>query len=73
VAAQAVAEQVGDAQLKQGLIYPPQSEILEASTNVAIHVANYIFDYGLTSMPRPVSVEALIHEKTYRPEYRVDL
>ena len=47
VAAKAVAEQVTDENLESGLIYPPQSRILEASLHVAERVAAHIFDKGL--------------------------
>ena len=47
VAAQAVAEQVSEENLSTGLIYPPQSHILEASLHVAERIAAYIFDHGL--------------------------
>ena len=47
VAAQAVAEQVTEENLSTGLIYPPQSHILEASLHVAERIAAYIFDQGL--------------------------
>ena len=47
VAAQAVAEQVTEENLAEGLIYPPQSRILEASLHVAERVAAFIFDQGL--------------------------
>ncbi len=46
VAAKAVAEQVTEEDLSVGLIYPPQSRILEASLHVAERVAAYIFDKG---------------------------
>src|SRR5277367_6172261 len=47
VAAKAVAEQVTDQDLSTGSIYPPQSQILNASLHVADRVAAYIFDNGL--------------------------
>jgi len=69
VAAKAVAEQVTEENLATGLIYPPQSRILEASLHVAERVATYIFDKGLTRVPRPADVGALIHTRAYRPVY----
>ena len=69
VAARAVAEQVTDEDLATGLIYPPQSRILEASLHVAERVAEHIFDYGLARVPRPADIGALIRERAYRPEY----
>ena len=69
VAARAVAEQVSDASLASGLIYPPQSQILEASLHVAIKVAEYIFDKGLARIPRPPDIGAHIRAAAYRPVY----
>jgi malate dehydrogenase (oxaloacetate-decarboxylating)(NADP+) len=70
VAAQAVAEQVSDESLATGLIYPPQSHILDASLHVAERVAAYIFDHGLARVPRPDDVGALVRTRAYRPTYR---
>jgi malate dehydrogenase (oxaloacetate-decarboxylating)(NADP+) len=69
VAAQAVAEQVTEDYLSMGLIYPPQSQILDASLHVAERIATYIFDQGLARVPRPDDVGALIRARTYRPAY----
>jgi malate dehydrogenase (oxaloacetate-decarboxylating)(NADP+) len=69
VAARAVAEQVTEENLSTGLIYPPQSHILDASLHVAERIAAYIFDQGLARMPRPDDVGALIRARAYRPVY----
>jgi malate dehydrogenase (oxaloacetate-decarboxylating)(NADP+) len=69
VAAKAVAEQVTDEDLATGLIYPPQSRILEASLHVAEKVAAHIFDHGLARVPRPDDIGALIRDQAYRPVY----
>ena len=69
VAAQAVAEQVTEENLSMGLIYPPQSRILDASLHVAERIAAYIFDQGLTRVPRPEDVGALVRARAYRPVY----
>jgi malate dehydrogenase (oxaloacetate-decarboxylating)(NADP+) len=69
VAAKAVAEQVTEENLASGLIYPPQSHILDASLHVAERVAAYIFDQGLARVPRPDDVGALIRARAYRPIY----
>ena len=70
VAAKAVAEQVSEESLATGLIYPPQSRILEASLHVARRIAEYIFDKQLARVPRPDDVQAHIHACAYRPVYR---
>ena len=69
VAAKAVAEQVTNEDLSLGLIYPPQSQILDASLHVAERVAAYIFDQGLARVPRPDDIGALIRARAYRPVY----
>jgi len=69
VAAQAVAEQVTEEDLSMGLIYPPQSHILNASLHVAERIAGYIFDQGLARVPRPDDVGALVRARAYRPLY----
>ena len=68
-AAKAVAEQVSDETLATGLIYPPQSHILEASINTAIRIATYIFDNDLAGVPRPEDIAAHVREHAYKPAY----
>jgi malate dehydrogenase (oxaloacetate-decarboxylating)(NADP+) len=68
-AAKAVAAQVTEENLSMGLIYPPQSRILEASLSVAAEIAACIFDQGLARVPRPDDVGALIRARAYRPVY----
>jgi malate dehydrogenase (oxaloacetate-decarboxylating)(NADP+) len=69
VAAEAVAEQVTEQDLSSGLIYPPQSRILQASLHVAERLATYIFDRGLARVGRPDDVGALVRARAYRPVY----
>jgi malate dehydrogenase (oxaloacetate-decarboxylating)(NADP+) len=69
-AAMSVAEQVTPESLDMGLIYPPQSDILNASVHVAERVAALIFERGLAGVPRPADVDAFLRGKVYRPEYR---
>jgi len=69
VAAKAVAEQVTEESLATGLIYPPQSKILEASLHVATRVAECIFDQNLARVPRPDDIAAHIRACAYKPAY----
>jgi len=68
-AAKAVAEQVTEENLDAGLIYPPQSRILEASLNTATRVAEVIFERGLARIPKPADVGAHIRSLAYKPAY----
>lgn len=69
VAAKAVAEQVTDEDLAQGLIYPPQRDIRKASLHVAVRIAEHIFDKGLARVARPADIAAHIDELAYVPSY----
>ena len=69
VAARAVAEQVTDANLATGLIYPPTSNIFEASLNTAARIATHVFDHDLAGIPRPADIGAHIRAMAYKPVY----
>jgi malate dehydrogenase (oxaloacetate-decarboxylating)(NADP+) len=68
-AGQAVADQVPSELLKQGLLYPLQSNILETEIQTAARVAKLIFDSGLARVARPADMVAFIREHVYKPEY----
>jgi malate dehydrogenase (oxaloacetate-decarboxylating)(NADP+) len=69
IAAQAVAEQVTQKQLDSGVIYPPQSQILETSLLTATKIATYIFDQGFARAQRPANIEQHIRSIAYQPKY----
>ena len=69
-AARAVADQVPDALLKQGLLYPLQANILETEIKTALRVATLVFDSGLARVERPNDMEAFIRGHVYQPEYQ---
>jgi malate dehydrogenase (oxaloacetate-decarboxylating)(NADP+) len=68
-AARAVADQVASDLLKQGLLYPLQSDILEIEIQTAARVANLVFDSGLARVSRPNDTVAFIRQHVYKPEY----
>jgi malate dehydrogenase (oxaloacetate-decarboxylating)(NADP+) len=68
-AANAVADQVTPDQLKLGMLYPPQSNILEVEIQTAARVAKLVFDAGLARVTRPTDLVAFIREHVYKPEY----
>ena len=68
-AARAVADQVPPDLLKQGLLYPLQSNILETEIQTAARVANLVFDSGFARVPRPKDMVAFIRQHVYKPEY----
>jgi malate dehydrogenase (oxaloacetate-decarboxylating)(NADP+) len=70
--AQAVADQVPSEMLKQGLLFPLQSNILESEIQTAARVAKLIFDSGLARVERPADMVAFIRKHVYKPEYVSD-
>jgi malate dehydrogenase (oxaloacetate-decarboxylating)(NADP+) len=72
-AAHAVADQVTPEQLKLGMLFPPQSNILEVEIQTAARVAKLIFDEGLARVDRPGDMVAFIRKHVYRPEYQVEV
>jgi malate dehydrogenase (oxaloacetate-decarboxylating)(NADP+) len=68
-AARGVAEQVTAAELDSGLLYPPQSNILDTEMHAAVTVAEAIFALGLASVAKPANMAAFIASHMYKPEY----
>ena len=72
-AGQAVADQVPADLLKQGLLYPLQSNVLETEIQTAARVAKLVFDSGLARVERPVGdMVSFIRRHVYKPEYPVE-
>jgi malate dehydrogenase (oxaloacetate-decarboxylating)(NADP+) len=69
-AAHALADQVTPEQLRLGMLFPPQSNILEVELQTAARVAKLVFDSGLARMERPANIEKFIRQHVYKPEYR---
>ena len=72
-AAQGVADQVTPDQLKLGMLFPPQSNILEVGIQTAARVAKLIFDSGLARVNRPSDIVQFIREHVYKPQYHTEL
>jgi malate dehydrogenase (oxaloacetate-decarboxylating)(NADP+) len=68
-AAHAVADQVSPDLLKQGLLYPLQTKILEVEIQTAARIARLVFDSGLARVERPEDMLTFIREQVYKPEY----
>ncbi len=68
-AAKGVAEQVTQAELDAGLVYPPQSDILQTEIKTAARVAEVVFARGLAGIEKPKDLRAFIDSQLYRPEY----
>jgi malate dehydrogenase (oxaloacetate-decarboxylating)(NADP+) len=69
-AAHAVTDQVTPEQLKLGMLFPPQSDILEVEIRTAARVTKLVFDSGLARVERPADMEVFIRRHVYKPEYK---
>jgi len=69
-AARALADQVSEADLAQGLVYPPLGSIRKVSVAIAVAVAEVAYRSGLASEPRPDDLLAHIEAQMYVPDYQ---
>ncbi len=70
-AAKAVADQVPEDLLKQGLLYPQQANILEIEIQTAARVAKLVFDLNLARVDKPEDMVEFIRQHVYKPEYSI--
>jgi malate dehydrogenase (oxaloacetate-decarboxylating)(NADP+) len=66
-AARALAKQVSYADLKDGKIYPPLSNIRAVSAAIAEAVAEVVYQEGLADTPRPANLTEYIKSQMYNP------
>jgi malate dehydrogenase (oxaloacetate-decarboxylating)(NADP+) len=69
-AAHALADQMTPKELEQGLLFPPQANILETEIKVAARVAKVVFASNLAGVADPADHEAFIRSHVYKPEYQ---
>jgi malate dehydrogenase (oxaloacetate-decarboxylating)(NADP+) len=68
-AAQAVADQVTPEQLKLGMLFPPQSDIVKVEAEAGARVAKFLFDNGLATVERPADIRTWVEGQLYHPNY----
>ena len=68
-AAHGVADQVTPEQLKLGMLYPPQSDILKVEVETAVRIAEFMFEKGLATGERPADIRTWVEGQLYHPEY----
>jgi malate dehydrogenase (oxaloacetate-decarboxylating)(NADP+) len=68
-AARATADQVTEKQLKMGMLFPPQSNILDTEVRTAEQVARLVFERSLARVDTPKEINAWPRAMLYKPEY----
>jgi malate dehydrogenase (oxaloacetate-decarboxylating)(NADP+) len=69
VSAQVLAECVSDAEIDQGCLYPPLSQIREVSVQIAVGVAKAAEKLGDVQQALPEYFEQLVRDRLYQPYY----
>ena len=69
-AAKALANEVEEADLRQGRIFPSLIRIREVSAAIGTAVAEVAFNRGLAAIPRPADIARHVKSQVYEPEYR---
>jgi len=68
-AANALAAQVTPADLEQGSLYPPLTNIRAVSARIAAAVAEVAYRRGLATKPRPANLLEFVQKQMYDPHY----
>ena len=69
VAAKVLSEQVSQADLDVGLVYPPLASIREVSLGVAEAVAEQAFREGVAQEQRPSNLRKFLLDRMYDPQH----
>jgi malate dehydrogenase (oxaloacetate-decarboxylating)(NADP+) len=72
-AARATADQVTNNQLKMGMLFPPQSNVLDTEVRTAERVAELAFERSLARVNPPKDINAWLRAMLYKPEYTSSL
>ena len=68
-ASYSLANQVSEADLSRGSVYPPLNKIREVCALIAYEVAKIAWDKGLTDLEEPEDIMAEIRQAMYLPVY----
>ncbi|KAM4597497.1 NAD-dependent malic enzyme, mitochondrial-like, partial [Polymixia lowei] len=69
-AAKTLAEQLTDAELEEGRLYPPLSNIREVSVQMAVKVVEYVYAKGMAfRYPEPVDKNRFVRSTVWNTNY----
>jgi malate dehydrogenase (oxaloacetate-decarboxylating)(NADP+) len=68
-AARSLGEQVTQADLDQGSLYPPLKHVREVSAHIAAAVADVAFRQGFAGIARPADLLEFMKSQMYQPTY----
>lgn len=68
-AAEALAQRVGEDDLRQGSLYPPLAKVRDVSAHIAAAVAGVAYERGLATEAKPADLLEFVRGKMYDPHY----
>jgi len=68
-AARTLAQQVTDADLAQGSLYPPLAQVRNVSAHIAAAVAEVAYRQGFATVERPADLLSYVRSQMYEPRY----
>ena len=68
-AAYTLAEQVSEADLAQGSLYPPLARVRDVSAAIATAVARVVYAQGHATVPEPEDLDGFVRSHMYEPKY----
>jgi malate dehydrogenase (oxaloacetate-decarboxylating)(NADP+) len=69
-AAGTLANELSEADVNEGRIYPPLTRIRDVSAKIAMAVATVAYNHSLATIPKPADLESHISEQVFEPNYR---
>jgi malate dehydrogenase (oxaloacetate-decarboxylating)(NADP+) len=68
-AARAMADQLSQTMLEQGVLFPPQKDIVKVEVQTAIAVAKKVFELDLARVKKPADISIWMRSLLYYPDY----
>jgi len=68
-AARSLAQQVTEADLAQGSLYPPLAQVRDVSAHIATAVAGVAYRQGYATAPEPENLFTFVRSQMYKPQY----
>lgn len=69
VAARELSRQIHQSDLDMGNVYPKMTSLRTISFEIAVSVANHLYDTGFAQLPKPLNIRTHIKAMMYDPSY----
>lgn len=69
IAAKELSRQIHQSDLDMGNVYPKMTSLRTISFEIAVAVANHLYDLGFAKLPKPLNIRTHIKNMMYDPSY----